>query len=221
MRKALLILTVSVPLGMVSCIAVRTQQKVAVTPNEDIRAEYLYKAFVLDHGFRPAEGYKGVWRTWYENGKKMSESPLVENVRHGLCREWDARGNLIASGEYRNGEPYEGTFRDWYYMQDDVHKHCYIITRYCQGKRDGPYSGWTRNGRKLTEGQYANDKREGLWAWWAWDGKMLAVGEYRGGRPWSGAFADYSYDRTRVKYYREGEDVQEPPPFVRTPLQTD
>ena len=221
MRKTLFILTVSVLFGMASCVAVRTQQKATVTPHEDIRAEYLYKAFVLEHGFRPAEGYTGVWRTWYENGKKMSESTKVENVRHGLCREWDTKGNLIASGQYRNGEPYEGTFRDWYYLHGDLQKHCYSISRYRQGKRDGPYCLWTKDGRKLAEGRYANDKREGIWIWWTWDGKLLALGDYRDGRPWSGAFADYSYDRTSVKYYREAEEVEEPPAFIRTPLQTD
>lgn len=221
MRCGLLPLVAGTLLSLASCAGTRTQTDEAAALERDNRAEYLYKAFVLNQGFRPAEGYTGVWRAWYQNGTKMSEYMLVRSVRHGICREWDIEGNLIANGEYRDGRRYEGTFRDWYYIDCDLDKHCYTITSCRQGKRHGPYSDCTKEGLKLAEGQHVNDKRAGTWTWWHLDGKLLACGEYRDGRPWRGAFAGYSDDRTKVKYYANGEQVEEPPPFVNAPLQTD
>jgi len=221
MRWGLLSLVTGALLCVASCARIRTQRNGAAALERDNRAEYLYKAFVLNRGFRPAKGYTGVWRTWYENGGKMSECVLARNVRHGICKEWDVEGNLIANGDYRDGKPYEGTFRNWYYIDCDLDKHCYTITSYLDGERHGPYSDWTKSGRKLAQGQHVNGRREYLWIWWDLDGKVLAVGEYRDGRPWRGAFAGYSDDRTKVKHYANGEQVEEPPPFVRAPLYTD
>jgi antitoxin component YwqK of YwqJK toxin-antitoxin module len=151
----------------------------------------------------------------------MSESTLLDNTRHGPAREWNQKGELIGEGEYRKGQEYNGTFRDWYYVHGDLDKHSYSLTTFRKGVRDGPCSHWTRNGRKLAEGQYRKGKKDGLWSWWWLDGRLLAVGEYRDGKRWNGAFADDDRDRTRVLYITNGDLTSEPPPFIKTPLKTD
>jgi antitoxin component YwqK of YwqJK toxin-antitoxin module len=211
-------------LACVSCANVRTIPKLSkeVEPPTEECAEYLYKVYVLNQGLRPAKGFTGLWRSWYKDGERMAEATLVAGTLHGRCREWNRNGVLIAEGEYRHGYQYEGTFRVWYYIHNDLNKHSYEITTFRRGIRDGPCSDWTKTGVRLSEGQYRQDRREGLWHWWWIDGKLLAVGEYREGRPWNGAFADdEDQDRTRVRYFADGKQNSKAPEFIKKPQRTD
>jgi len=114
----------------------------------------------------------------------------------------------VASGEYRNGDSFQGTFRQWHYLDGDLSKHCYTIVSYKSGRRHGPYSNWTVEGQKLAEGQFADGKRNGSWTWWDFDGSLLVTGKYRDGRPWSGSFASRVDNRWRVQNFEAGADVQ-------------
>ncbi len=172
------------------------------------KAEYLHKAYVLGQGIRPPPRYTGTWRTWHENGNPRSERSLVKGVSHGPSKEWDTQGKRIATGEYRNGDRFDGSFRQSYYLDGDLAKHCYAVDSYSSGRRHGPYAEWTVRGQKLAEGQFADDKRTGRWRWWDWSGGRIAVGTYKDGRPWSGRFASRSDKQWRVQEYDAGEDVQ-------------
>ena len=169
------------------------------------KAEYLHKAYVLGEGIRPPEGYTGTWRTWHENGNPKSERSLVNGGAHGPTKQWDTQGKRIATGEYRHGEPFEGSFRQWYYVDG---KHCYAIDSYSSGRRHGPHSEWTVAGQKFAEGQFADDKRTGHWRWWDLNGTPIAAGTYKDGRPWSGSFASREDNRWRVQRYENGTDLQ-------------
>jgi len=52
----------------------------------------------------------GVAISWYENGRRKWEGAHANDAPAGTWRHWDAKGKLIASGTYRNGKPWEGTF---------------------------------------------------------------------------------------------------------------
>ena len=180
-----------------------------VRKNESLtKAEYLHKAYVLRQGVRPPPRYSGTWRTWHENGNPRSERSLVNGVAHGPSKEWDTQGKRIATGEYRDGDPFDGSFRQWYYLDGDLAKHCYAIDSYSSGRRHGPHSKWTVSGRKLAEGQFAGDERTGRWRWWNWIGTRIAVGTYKDGRPWSGSVVSRSDKQWRVQEYDSGENVQ-------------
>lgn len=80
------------------------------------KEEYIHRAYVLGKGIRPPERFTGAWCTWYADGQLRREVTLVNGSSHGPCKEWDAKGRLVASGEYRNGDPFDGSFREWYYL---------------------------------------------------------------------------------------------------------
>ncbi len=169
------------------------------------KAEYLHKAYVLGEGIRPPEGYTGTWRTWHENGNPKSERSLVNGGAHGPTRQWDTQGKRIATGEYRHGDPFDGSFRQWYHVDG---KHCYAIDSYSSGRRHGPHSEWTVSGQKFAEGRFDDEKRTGRWRWWDLNGTPIAVGTYKDGRPWSGSFASREDNRWRVQRYENGDDLR-------------
>ncbi|MBL7042703.1 MAG: HEAT repeat domain-containing protein [Pirellulaceae bacterium] len=170
--------------------------------------EYLHKAYVLGEGVRPPARFTGTWRTWYANGQLQTERSLVNGGSHGRCKQWGAGGRMVASGEYRNGAPFDGSFREWYYLDGSLDKHCYAVVSYRSGRRHGPYSEWTAHGHKLAEGKFSDDERSGRWCWWDLNGALIADGEHKDGRPWSGAFASRLDSRWRLQRYENGDDLQ-------------
>jgi hypothetical protein len=48
--------------------------------------------------------------SWYENGQRRWQGAYDNDVPAGTWRHWDAKGNLVAAGTYRNGKPWVGTF---------------------------------------------------------------------------------------------------------------
>lgn len=169
------------------------------------KTEYMHRAYVLRQGVRPPEGFTGTWRTWHKNGKPQCERPLVNGVDHGTCKEWDVNGKRIATGTYRNGKKIDGSFRNWYYRDGDIAKHCYNVETLRASKCDGPCTDWTADGRKLVEGRFAGDKRHGVWKWWNGRGQLIADGTYKNGHPWSGSFVVGSGAQRRVVEYEAGK----------------
>ena len=45
----------------------------------------------------------GQKREWHQPGKLEREAQCVRGARHGLCREWDGDGHLIAEEAYEYG----------------------------------------------------------------------------------------------------------------------
>src|SRR5688572_21093087 len=54
---------------------------------------------------------EGVARVRYANGTLASEHRFKDGLLHGLCREWDEKGNLL--GEYRMVHG-TGVQREWH-----------------------------------------------------------------------------------------------------------
>lgn len=169
------------------------------------KAEYLHKAYVLRQGIRPPKEFTGTWRTWHENGNPQSERSLVNGVAHGPSKQWDIQGKLIATGDYRNGDEFAGSFRSWFHWDG---QHCYDINSYTSGQRHGPYSAWTVKGQQLVDGQFADDEPAGRWTWWDAKGTSIADGTYKDGRPWNGTVAIRSDDQWHVQEYEGGKNVE-------------
>jgi antitoxin component YwqK of YwqJK toxin-antitoxin module len=48
-------------------------------------------------------GYQeGVERVYYDNGKLKHEFHLKDNKLHGVCKDWDEKGNLISTSYWEN-----------------------------------------------------------------------------------------------------------------------
>jgi hypothetical protein len=58
---------------------------------------------------------------------------------------------------------------------------------FLQGRPEGPFLAWHKNGKRWIEGQYRTGDKEGQWTQWDKDGNRVAEGEYRSGRLVSGA----------------------------------
>lgn len=95
---------------------------------------------------------KGTRSSWYPNGQLRYVWHMKDGELHGPCRAWDSKGNLVArfhhvrgapsgrslqwdedgnlvvSGVYRDGKPWEGTFRDRSTVKP-------VIKRYSNGER--------------------------------------------------------------------------------------
>ena len=72
-----------------------------------------------------------------------------------------------------------------------------VIERYENGKREGTWTSYHFNGRKMEEGEYKSGKQEGLWTVWHFNGKKLAEGHYKNGK--EEGFWTFWYDRTGTK----------------------
>jgi hypothetical protein len=78
-----------------------TQQKESKWPNGKTREMWLEDG----DGFR-----HGLASTYYENGKLQTQVTFERDYPHGPFKMWDRAGNVIASGEFKNGEKWSGRF---------------------------------------------------------------------------------------------------------------
>lgn len=57
-----------------------------------------------------ANKLQGAYSEWYPNGTPRWLVTMREGERHGVETRWSPRGEVIARGEYRQGEPWDGLF---------------------------------------------------------------------------------------------------------------
>jgi antitoxin component YwqK of YwqJK toxin-antitoxin module len=56
----------------------------------------------------------GAYTVWHPNGQKSQSGRYVKNARDGQWTTWDAKGEVLVSGVYKNGKPWDGTFHDYF-----------------------------------------------------------------------------------------------------------
>lgn len=89
------------------------------------------------HGFQI--DYDSLWR-------KRDSSFFVNGKEEGLCLYWDTLGNIVGSENYRKGR-FVGT-REYYFSPGLPS----MIKQYnSQGKEDGPWKEWWKNGNKKVD----------------------------------------------------------------------
>jgi hypothetical protein len=56
----------------------------------------------------PHAGFTGLWREWSRSGALYLEVHYHQGRKEGRYTQWNHRGEILAEGLYREGEPWEG-----------------------------------------------------------------------------------------------------------------
>ncbi|NND94442.1 MAG: toxin-antitoxin system YwqK family antitoxin [Flavobacteriales bacterium] len=126
---------------------------------------------------------------YYSNGVVKSSGSYKEGKKHGVHRDYDEEGNIIASRIYEYGKEVGSG----------------IIGR--SGRLEGPWEEKYDNGNIKEEGNYENGLRKGKWTFFYPDGKLSQKGSFRKGKPhgeWKWYYPDGSL--RRVETYRNGRE---------------
>ncbi len=177
----------------------------------------------------------GTWIWYYQDGQKFADVTFQQDEVTGTEHHWAPDGSLLTTGEYRDGQPWNGTFVDFIGTQliitfqrsfQDGQPHGDWIWRYADGtpnthgsfingKKHGSWMWWYENGQKFAETEYNNGTPLGTLRHWSQDGELLTEGEYAlDGREWNGTFVDFSSDltltaqRTFVEGRKEGTWIE-------------
>jgi antitoxin component YwqK of YwqJK toxin-antitoxin module len=95
----------------------------------------------------------------------------------------------VPLGKMKDGKK-EGKWMVWYKNGQKEEEGTYK-----DGKRDGLYTEWYENGQKKKEGTSKDGERDGLWTWWYEDGQKRSEGPYKDGKP----------DGLHVQWYENGK----------------
>ncbi len=118
--------------------------------------------------------------TWYEDGKKRTESYRKNGKREGFATQWHNNGQKHLNGYFKEGIP-EGLVTEWY---EDGQKH--FETFFKKNKAGDlwiEWNKWHENGEKWQEGFYKNGEEEGLWTTWNKSGQKQLEGHFKNGKP--------------------------------------
>lgn len=121
-------------------------------------------------------------------------SIVLNNLREGLCIEYNRRGDLKEYSYVRNGRLHGPMIT--YFPNGEKHRE--------QNFRNGIYRLWHENGNLDTEGEYLNG-REGLWKSYYCNGIKEKEGYYNNGLKYGKWFYWYA-DGTP---YKEGNYVDD------------
>ena len=78
---------------------------------------------------------------------------------------------------------------------------------YKDGKKNGKWTEYYKNGQIKKEGNYKDGKGDGKWTFYDEEGSLIGEGIYQNGLKWSGFFIDY-YENGQIKehgIYKDGE----------------
>jgi uncharacterized protein len=95
----------------------------------------------------------GKWVWYYDNGNLWREEFFINGLQDGLVTEFDEDGNILAEGEYFEGQK-EGP---WFY---NINKRR-IEGIYSMGARNGMWKHFFSNGQLSFEGQFIDDNPNG------------------------------------------------------------
>ncbi len=201
-------------LGLLSSSPASAQT--AETDTESASPVVRTKTFLHDNGEKLSEGKfvddvrDGLWTWWYDTGEEFASMTYDMGKPVGTERHLSRDGEVITTGEYKDGDEFHGTFVDF---TGDL-----TITSmrtYQDGSPDGKWQWWHPDGSLNTEGAFEGGEKHGLWTWyypngqrfaesnfdhgtmidseshWNSDGDLVTTGEYRDGNPWTGQFVDF------------------------------
>lgn len=123
-----------------------------------------------------------------DDGTVKSMGSYKEGKKHGVFREFDAKGNISAGFVYdedtKAGEGLMDTLGrkqgmwKWYYPDGTVRSQ----GAYKDGKRDGPWTFFFLGGKTEQQGSYKEDLATGAWKWYFPNGTVHRDELYRKGR---------------------------------------
>ncbi|RPD96587.1 toxin-antitoxin system YwqK family antitoxin [Aureibaculum marinum] len=103
--------------------------------------------------------------TWFHpNGKVMQTVHYIENIPHGLRKNYFEKGSLKSEYTYVNGK-INGDYVA-YYENAQLSE----SGKYSNGNRVGNWKEYYQNGKLKAEGTYTNDTKTGTWQVYYYDG---------------------------------------------------
>ena len=123
-------------------------------------------------------------------------------VNHGIWKMWDQRGNVVAEGQFQDGER-DGTWNRWYRTGEVelLRKAPYsqfigpFISQatFVSGKLDGKWTIFDAKQHKISEWDFSAGQRNGKSIWWYSNGQKMREIEYREGEI-DGQFVEWTPD---------------------------
>ncbi len=174
------------------------------------------KTFLHENGAKLSEGRfvdddrDGPWTWWYDTGEEFASMTYDKGTPVGTERHLTKSGDVITTGEYRDGTEFNGTFVDF-----DGKLQLTSMRTYQEGNPQGKWQWWHSDGSLNTEGVFVDGQKDGTWLWyypngqkfaetnfengalvgreshWSSAGDLITTGEYRDGSPWTGQFVDF------------------------------
>ncbi|MBI4658087.1 MAG: immunoglobulin domain-containing protein [Verrucomicrobia bacterium] len=141
--------------------------------NEQGRREGTWKTYWQSGGVNIERHYvdgviHGPFITYFENGVKASESNWVNGVMSGLSTTWWGNGQKRSEGTVVNGE-LNGLFTEWDFGDFNGTLAVFKAREftYRDGKRNGPFIAYSKNGTQSVTGNYVDDQQEGLFTYFS------------------------------------------------------
>lgn len=115
-----------------------------------------------------------VKKLYHENGKIQYEGAFLEDMPVGIHKEYDTNGKLTKVKEYTSQSILlgEGLFDtngnrtgEWK-LFDEYNDYFYAIGNYVEGKRDGIWKYYYKDGKLEMEGFFNQDKPDREWIWY-------------------------------------------------------
>ncbi len=103
----------------------------------------------LKYEINQKEPFTGKYFTYFNNGKKQTESNYTDGKENGRITWWHENGQKELEENYKFG------------------------------KKTGLRTEWYENGRKQSEQNFKHDKRDGLMITWDLDGNITGVETYK------------------------------------------
>ena len=127
----------------------------------------------------------GKFEQWYDDGKKRHReliATFVNDQYDGVYKEWYENGRKSIVGTYKNGKE-QGVYTEWHENGKKA-----LQTKYINGIPDGRYREWHENGKKRIRITFRDGKENGVWTQWYENGKKEMKVKYVNGIPWGEAF---------------------------------
>ena len=128
----------------------------------------------------------GAFKFFYEDGKVMSEVTHIENGRKAFTKLFRPDGSLQAEGLYmtgrqlnEQGEPVRLKQGEWIYY--DANGQVRLKEQYNSDQLHGASVTFSKNGKRLEQGNYVNGERDGVWKTWDELGTLLSEINYQNG----------------------------------------
>lgn len=132
----------------------------------------------------------------FPDGKVKIEREVTQDaagnyLNHGSWKMWDARGNLVAQGQYRYGDR-TGTWVRWYRSvteasllraapYKDFAGPFVSQATFQNGKLNGYWTIYDGKLRKISQWRFVDGKRHGLSIWWHANGRKMREIQFREG----------------------------------------
>ena len=144
----------------------------------------------------------GEYREWHgDDGPLRRRWTYVDGVRHGLCEEFDYKGNKISSYTLNQGSgKVETTYPDG------------TVSRYnlIKEQMDGWVESFYANGKPRVKSYYVQGKKEGVSVSYNMNGSIWHISWYVSGRRHGPNPIYDTYERPdKVRYYLNGRKVEE------------